>query len=37
MAHVLDKLEDFTKDWVTWLGETDKDHIGTDTVYEGAR
>ena len=37
MAHVLDNLEDFTKDWVTWLGETDKDHIGTDTVYEGAR
>ena len=37
MGHVLDFLEDFTNDWVTWLGETDKDHIGTNTVYEGAR
>jgi len=37
MGHVLDFLEDFTNDWVTWLAETDKDHIGTDTVYEGAR
>ena len=37
MGHVLDFLEDFTNDWVNWLGETDKDHIGKDTVYEGAR
>ena len=37
MSHVLDFLEDFTNDWINWLGETDKDHIGTDTVYEGAR
>ena len=37
MGHVLDFLEDFTNDWVNWLAETDKDHIGTDTVYEGAR
>ena len=37
MGHVLDFLEDFTNDWINWLAETDKDHIGTDTVYEGAR
>ena len=37
MGHVLDFLEDFTNDWVNWLGDTDADHIGKDTVYEGAR